>query len=292
MDNQYAFTEIGRISFDSGQTQKSLLQIKRALIIDPSYSYAQLSLAKALLKLGKENEAFSELKSTLCTSPRYSAVHRLAIDTFLERERLEEIDSFYQEIVEGLSDTRSIAILYYTSAEALVRLNEYSKGLEMYKKAFETDQMDSNSYFEYAMALYHEGFFEEAIVQFEHVKRLDPTNNIAFNNVAYLQYCLGRLQKAFEEYEHIIANGLESTATYSNFILVLHHMDKDERVINHYRDLLQQNLGDNGSTLKLMYREALRITQAKLERDSIDQEAREFYTKKIQGINLVLSFLD
>ena len=290
-ENYYAYAEIGRIFFESGQLQKSLVQLKKAISINPDSSFAQIYLAKVFFKLEKENEAFSGLKKALCFDPWDSRAHNFVIKTFLEREKLESIDSFYQEIAETLNDLKFVAKLYYGSAQALVASDEYSKALEMYKKAFETDQMSSGEHFEYGMALYHEGFFEEAIAQFEHVKRLDPTNNVAFNNAAHLQYCLGSLQKAFEEYEHIIENGLLTVGTYSNFILVLFHMDKDEDVINHYRDIFQQNLGDTVPTLKWMYEEALRIIQVKLEKDDIDEETRNFNTKKIKGINLVLSFL-
>jgi len=284
--------EIGRISLESGQFQKAFVQLKRATIIDPDSLYAQVFFADALLKLEKENEAFSILQKVLSLDPNYSDPHYIIIRRFKELKRLGDLGSFYQEIAKRLTDPRSIAALYSESARSLVSSDEYSKAFEMYEKAIEANPMDSGSHYDYALALYGEGLFEESRVQFEHVKKLEPTNRIAFNNTAHLQYCLGRLEKALEELEYIIENGLESPGTYSNLILVLYHLDKDEEVINQYRDLLQQNLRGNGPILQAMYQRALEITQMILERDDIDEETREFNTKKIQGLNLVHSFIN
>ena len=283
--SHYSSAEIGRVLFESEQFQKSLVQLKRATIIDSKDSDTQVSLAEAFLKLDKENEAFSYLKKALCLSPGSYCAHSVVIRRFQEQKRLGDIESFYQEIANTLTDMKSLADLYFGSAESLVGLNQYSK-------AFEAHPMRSRHHYSYAVALYHEGFFEEAIVQFEHASEKDPRDKLSMNNIAHLHYCLGRLQTAFEEFEYIIANGLESDGTYSNFILVLYHLDKDEEVINRYRDLLQQNLGGNGPMLQLMYKESLRITRVLLDRDNIDEETREFNLKKIRGLNLVLSFLN
>jgi len=140
--------------------------------------------------------------------------------------------------------------------------------------------------------LYHGGEFEEARVQFDKHTEWNPANSTLVNNMAFMTYCSGRLQEAFEEMEGIIADEKVSSATYSNFILVLYHMGKDEEEINRYKDLFIQNLGENGPALKSMYEKALRITHKILERDDIDEETIKFNKKKIEAINLVLSFIN
>lgn len=69
-------------------------------------------------------------------------------------------------------------------------------------------------------------------------------------------------------------------------------MEKDEEVINRYRDILQQNYTGDGPMLRSMYEEAHRITWVILENDYIDEETREFNTKKIEAINFVLSLIN
>jgi len=74
--------------------------------------------------------------------------------------------------------------------------------------------------------------------------------------------------------------------------LVLHHLDEDEKVINKYKDLLQPFLQSHSLVLPRLYNEELRITQMILQKDNIDEKTREFNTKKLKGINLVLSFFN
>ena len=283
---------MGRALFESGQLQHSLLPFKRATIINPEDPVARINLARTFLELGKENEAFSCVQKALCFSPNAYQLHNFIIRIFEEQGRLGTLGSFYKEAASMLADRDSVPALYSISAVILVSFKKYPQAFEMYEKAVEADPINPGHHYEYAMLLYQEGLFEEAIVQFEHVKRLNPRNKAAFNNIAHIHYCLGRIEKACEEFEHILGNRLESAGTYSNYILVLYHLDKGEEVISRYRDLLQPQLRKNGPMLKGMYREALRITQAILERHDIDEEMREFNAKKIKGLNLVLSFLN
>jgi len=123
------------------------------------------------------------------------------------------------------------------------------------------------------------------------VKILNPQEKLAWNSVAHLNYCLGRVEKARKEFEYIIENELQNHVTYSNFLLVLHHLDQDEIEINKYQDILQRYAISYGKQLSNLYNEELRVTQTLLQKDDIDEKTREFNTKKLKGINLILSFL-
>jgi len=283
---------IGSTLINSGLFEKSLVPLKRAIIINPQNSKAHVDLISALLKLNKENEAFSSMKKALSLSPTAYNLQSFLVKTLEEQQKLHEIDSFCQEIANMIKDTESIPLFYYGIAESLVRCNHHLQALGCYKKAIEMKtKKDSHYHYQYAMALYHEGLFEEAIEQFEHVKRLDLGNKRACNNIAFMYYCLGRVEKALEKYEVLIKDGLVECATYSNVILVLHHLDKDEEVINMYKDLFLPFIQGNHSLLNMIYNEELRQAQLKLQSD-IDEETRGFYEKKLKGINLVLSFLN
>ena len=144
----------------------------------------------------------------------------------------------------------------------------------------------------YGLALYHEGLFGGSIVQFEHAWRLNSTEKLTFNNIVHLNYCLGRVEKALEGFEEIFKNGLEAHYTYSNYILVLYHLEKDEEMINKYKELLQPFIQSHRNALLKIYQEELRITQAILEKDGIDGKTKEFNQKELKGINLVLSFIN
>ena len=152
--------------------------------------------------------------------------------------------------------------------------------------------MTYGRHYDYGVALYYEGYFEEALFHFEHARNLNPESNHALNNIAHLNYCLGRVQKAREEYEYIIENKLQTTLTYANFLLVMYHLDTDEEGIEQYKGTLEPYILSNGSMLSKLLKEQLKITQVLLEKVDLDEKTREFNQKKIESINLVLSFIN
>ncbi len=277
---------------ESGKLQESLIPLKRATIVRPGVPQTWINLVTALIKLEKENEGLMLIKKTLCLFPGAESLHDFVIEIFEKRHRLEDLENFYEEVAKALADKKSIPDLYYEIAENLVSRKKYPQALGMYKKAVEADSTQYYYYYSYAMALYHEGLFEEAIVQFEHVMRLEPTNELAINNIAYFHYCVGRVEKAREKYEEIIEKGFQIYATYSNFIVVLSHLGEDEEVIEKNTALFMPYIQSHGGVLRMIYKEAVRITEVLLQRDDIDEKTREFNTKKLQGTNLILSLLN
>ncbi len=291
------YGKIGAELLKAGQFQQSVFPLKRALIIISYINYFTkrhlIGLVRALFQLEKENEAFSSIKRALSRQPHYRDLHELLVDTLEEKHRLEDLRSFYQEMIKALSHSKMAATLYFEGAETLVMRNMYPQAFEMYKRAIETNtEEDPHYHNQYAMALYHEGFFEEAIVQFEHAMRINPKDHLSCNNIAYLHYSLGRIERAREKYEGIIENGLEMYNTYPNFILLLSHIGEDEEVIEKYKALFIPYIQTRSYLLLETYKEALRITEVLLQRDDIDAEIREFNTKKLKGINLILSMLN
>ena len=291
-ESESLYGQIGTELLESGKLQESLIFLKRATIVQPHGTVAWIDLATALFKLEKENEAFLYIKKALCLTHAAYSLHNFVIKTLEERDRLEDLENFYEETAKALTDAKSISVLYFNSAENLVGSKNYPLAIKMYKKAIEADSTKSGYHYQYAKALYHEGIFEEAIVAFENVMKLYPTDKLACNNVAYLNYCVGRVEKAREKYEKIIEKGFEIYATYSNFILVLSHLGEDEEVIEKYKALFMPYIQSHGDLLRMIYKEAVRVTEALLQRDDIDEETREFNIKKLKGTNLIFPLLN
>ncbi len=285
--NDLMYGIIGKELLYSELPGKSLFWLKRAVIVDPYNTNARINLAKALFKLEREREAASFIKKELSED---SGLHLYLMN---EKQRLQDLESFTKEIANVIENPEDIQLFYYYIAEALVKINKYPEALVNFQKAFENNlPMERYQHEKYSFALYHEGFFEEAIVQFEHIRKLNPNDKLAFNNIAHLNYCIGRVEKAQKEFEYILENGLKTVSTYPNFILVLLHLDQDEKVINQYKDYLQPHIVSHGDDLRRRYNEELRVTQTVLQRENIDEKTKEFNTKKLEGINKLLSFLN
>jgi len=291
-DSDTTYQTIGEELLKSGQFHKSIFPLKRVTIMDPHNHTVQINLAKALFGLEKENEAFSSIKKALSLNPEAEGLHNLLITELEERDRLQDLESFSKEIINMIEDPESIPVFYFGSAEALLNCEKFPQALLTYRKAMEYDPpMGHDEHFNYAVTLYYHGLFEDAIVQFKHVLESVPNEKHSLDNIAHLHYCLGRVQAAREEYEDIIQNGLATNFTYSNFLLVLYHLDEDAEVIDHYLDRLGPEITRYGSSMQKLYNEQLRITQTILQRGDIDEKTREFNLKKLEATNFVLSFV-
>ena len=252
----------------SEELPKSIFLLKKYIIIQPDNSKIQFELAKALLKLERDNECLDSLKKALAFSPEAGPLHRTLIETLEKNNRLEELEEFTKEIANMIAEPADIQSFFIVNAEILIESNKFPQALVSFQKAIENNPiMDDYYHFHYGLALYHEGLFEEAIVQFEHAWRLNPTENMAFNNIAHLNYCLGKIEKALEGFEEIIKNELEVHYTFSNYMLVLYHLDKEEEEINKCKDLLKLYLQTQRKALLSIYKEELRITQMILQKD-------------------------
>ena len=293
--NQYSsvYGQLRMALLDLGQSQKAIIYIKKAISIRPQRSEITLSLAKALWNLQKDNECFSCLKEALSFSPTSWDLHSFLIKTLEQQDKFEEIESFYQDIVNQLTDPKDLPLFYYESALVLEHYNKYSHALRSFKKVIESGiQQDHYFHYQYAMALHHEGEFEEAIVQFEHTWRLSPDDKLARNQIAYLHYCLGRVKKALEGLEKIVENGLGMYATYSHFLLILYHLDEDEKVIDKYKSLVKPYIRTDSLKLRNLYKEEVRLTERILDRNDIDEETRRFNEKKLEGLEMALSLIN
>ena len=289
-DKEYSYAAIGRELFESGQFQKSLAPLKKVLIINPLNEDAQLNLAKALFKLEKEDEAFSAIKKALSLRPESCGLHSFLVEKLEEKDRLADLESVSKEIIEMIDDQKSTPVFYRASGMALLEQDRLPQALVTYRKGTKDDtQLTYENHYDYGCLLYYSGLFEEALVQFEHAKSLNPDSKSTVNYIALLNYCVGRVEKAKEEFEHILQSGLEINTTQANLYLVLAHIDENSEATQQYRDSLKQFITPEGSHIRLRLVEQLELTQGILERDDIDEKTKEFNEKKLKAINFVLS---
>ncbi len=288
------YKEIGKTLLDSGQSQKAIIYLEKAIMIKPDDSRISFNLAKALLEVQKEEECFSCLKKAFSFSPKDWDLHSFLIKTLEQLDRFGEIESFYQQTIDQLPDPKDPPLFYFESAQVLTHYNKYSQALQSFKKAIESGiKQDDNFHRKYAMALHlGGGEFEEAIVQYEKALILNPANKFTSNHKAFLHYCTGRVKKALEELEIITESGFGVYVTYSHFLLIMYHLDQDERVINNYKNLVQPYLRTNTLVLRRLYKDEVKVTERILDKDDIDEETREFNEKKLEALDMILSFIN
>jgi len=284
------YQALAKLFLDSNQHSKSIMHLRKASIIDPETWDAWQDLVKTLFLVGKDKQAFFYLKKALIIHPNVYNLHLILIDTLSKQNKLEELDCFYRGIAELLPSKRLVGQLYFVAAETLLSSNKISQALSHYQKAVEMNPERHSYAFKYGLALYHGGQILEAIEQFEHAYRIDQNDKIAVNNIAFLNYSLGKVSNAIARFWYILDNNLEIHTTYSNLIVVLHHIKASEEEITPVRNMFQPFITSHGFVLRKLYNEELRLTELKLQSE-IDKETREFNTQKLQSLNYILSLL-
>jgi len=164
--------------------------------------------------------------------------------------------------------------------------------LKALKKAVELSPDKPYFHFVYGMTLYREGYYQEALSEFEKVVILEPEDEIGHNNVAFVNYNLGNIQEAIDQLEYFIENDLKSYATYSNMILFKYHLTQTEDAIQPDFERFKAEITPSDlNLLKIFYNEDLQRTERKLE-EKVDENTKDFQLRKIQSLKMVLSVLE
>jgi len=282
-----SYCKWGNLLFESNQYEKSLFLFRKASIIDPNKTSPIYQRAKAFIMIGKYNQGLVCLQEYLKLFPNTESAHRLLVKALQEQNRLNELEAFYQKTVTNSLAPEWLDILYCRAAESLVEINRHSLALEFYKKV---DLLPSAYQEDYAMLLYHERQFEEAIMVFECFIEKGSTHKQYYNNITFLNYLAGRVEKALEGLGYILANDLNSSATYSNIILVLYHLNEDEDEILVYKDRLQRKIGSDREKLQKMYQQEIELTQMSLDKES-DEKVKQFNVQKVKSLNFVIDLI-
>jgi len=304
MTHQFIGQELHR----EGQLQKSVLPLKKATIINPQNESAQLDLAKTLFELKKDKEALSCMKENLSSNPESSSFHELLVQIFEKKHRLGDFESFSNEIVDMIANPKSITSFYFASAKAWLDCGNSAQALLVCRKVIKNDPpMGDRWRILYGEVLQREGLYEEALLQFEQVKKRSRSNGDwdylflvekyqeqARNSVLYMTYCLGGVHTAKAEFRKIVGRGtlLEAGLAGWNYLLMLCHIE-DEIRINSCKKYEFEGyfpISDGEEWIRF-YEQEIKTTQKILENRDLDEFTRKFNVKKLKALNVFLPIL-
>ncbi len=303
-DSNDSYERIGKLLFDAGKIKRCIFQLKKAIIVSPYFlPKTHIALATAFRRLKKYDQCISVIQKGLDYHPKNHELHRFSIKTLDELGKTKDFDSFYQGIAKIMKDPANISTLYFKIAELLASCGRYDKAVPNYQRAVETNTLQSSSelfFSRYTQALIRAGRVEKAINQFEQILKTDPNHRFSLSKRAYCYYLLGKVEKAFEEFEYIIQNNLHveddyGGTTFLPFVLVLYHLEKDEKIIKQYKERihLHMNSIEKRDELKSFYSQEELLTRHFLILNSnrVDKETKEFHVKKQQALNKVIGFI-
>ena len=134
MDNDYH--DLGNSLQESGRFDEAVAAYKKALELNPSFSWSYHSLGDVLLKLEKWEEAVAAYKKAVELNPDFSWSYHNLGDALLKLRQWEEAAAAYRCEIALNSD---FAWSFCNLGDALTKLKQWDEAIATYLKAIEID---------------------------------------------------------------------------------------------------------------------------------------------------------
>jgi tetratricopeptide (TPR) repeat protein len=255
--NDYAplYVRYGNALFDSGRLEDSSKAYQRAIEINPLTIYALIGQARIQLARNNLQECESYLNQALAINQNIGEIHGLLSELYRRRNEIEKAeqetrlanqlpkkaalnDAIYSELAsEGVSST-----WYETRGRAYLESGRYADAERELRAALKV-RPEFRIYDALGLALQNEGKMEEAIQQHRRALELNPSNAIAWNNLASALFATGKMKEAIESAEQGQRRDPSLAFSYVNLGRFYEASGDIEKAINTYREGLKRNPG-------------------------------------------------
>jgi DNA-binding winged helix-turn-helix (wHTH) protein/tetratricopeptide (TPR) repeat protein len=188
----------------------AIASLERAIAIDPAFALAHAALSEAWIQLGLRAAVSQSLRPReVMPKARAAAEKALAID---------------ESLSEAHSSLGQVLFTYEWKRD---------EGVRELLRAIDLNPNNQNAQHWYAMSLAGLGRFDEALVQIEHAREIDPLAVIVNANVGYLLYRAGRIEEAVTKLRHAIA--MEPT-----FVMTRYRLGLALEALKQYDEAIEQ----------------------------------------------------
>jgi protein O-GlcNAc transferase len=167
-----------------------------ALKADPGLMGAQLELAMALQRLGRQQEAIPWFEKVIAQDPHNrSALTNLGLALTLTGRAKEGLNYFQRALAEG----ENSAVVYKDLGVAHVQLSAFDEAIEDFKKALTIDPNDPQLHYDLGLAYKFKDRMNEAAAELTRASELDPTLQDPPYTLGILYMQMGKLDDAVTE---------------------------------------------------------------------------------------------
>jgi len=263
----HLLTAIGRFPNLPG----GVAMLRRVQATHPGDFYANLELAKALLRASQKDEALVFFRVALAIRPGSGAAHYWLGAGLHEAGRSEEA---LPHLERALSLHPRSPRVRSTLGAALRDVGRLDEAIEHQRQALKINSGDVPAHYYLGVALTDKGQLDEALSAFRRVIELEPGHAAAHNNVAVVLTRLGRKEEAWQSLREAVEGDGGNAVALSNLAAALVSAGRDEEAMVHLRRALALDPEHATSHLRLAnalmrrgqpedairhYREAVRI---------------------------------
>lgn len=223
----------------AGEIDKSVLELRIALSIDPNYAEARYNLGVLLEREGRNNEALTEYKRVTHDAPHLAQAH-------------------------------------LNLGALMVKIRQYGKAIATYQAALQVCPDSAELHYNLANVLDHQGMLDEAIAEYSNAVQLRPSLIQAFNNLGRTALRNNDWLGAIDAYEEVVRLDCNWETAYFGLGCAYAKIGRNEDAIGAFKSRLQLAPKDADALLELSRclliqaieeksKESVRLAQAALK---------------------------
>ena len=192
------WNSFGLAYYESGKYKDAIDAYKRAIKVDPYYTYAHLNLGVAYLKSHMQKNAVQALKRLIRIDPDDAMGHyNLGVAYYESGKYKEAIEAFKQAI----RINPDFVDAHYNLGKAYGRADKYKDAIDSYKEAIKIDPDYTDAHLNLGVAYLKSHMQKNAIEALKRLIRIDPDNTDAHLNLSLAYLLLNDRGSAIEQYK-------------------------------------------------------------------------------------------
>jgi tetratricopeptide (TPR) repeat protein len=228
--------EAGQNAQQRGDLNSAVKLYSGAINSDPTLFQAYYQRATALIALGKEAEAESDLKKTIELRPDFARAHRALGQLLLDRGMTDDAKRELARAIELEPKLSGVRIFY---ASALIKSGEAQRAIEHLRAAIEQGESAPLAHALLGVAEERAGKLDEAMADYSRAIAMEANNATAREGRARLYEIRGEIAKAIEDYS--IAYRAQPSPDVAARLAMLHvRAGQPQVAIKIYRALIQE----------------------------------------------------
>ena len=193
---------VGSIYMNIGRLDEAVVELKKALSINPHFEEAHNNLGIAYYRQGLIRDAIDEYKKTLEINPDFAEAHYNLGVAYAGKGMMDEAISEYKKV---LAIKPNYAKARNNLGAAYLRKGMMDEAVSEYKKALAIKPDYAKAYYNLGFAYLKKGMMDEAVSEYKKALAIKPDFVMVRNSLGNIYRRKGELGKAISEYKRAIA---------------------------------------------------------------------------------------
>ena len=204
---------LGVLSLQTGETQRGVGLIAKAIEFNSNFPVAHNNLGNGLKDLRRYHDALASYDKAISLKPNYAEAHLNQGDVLMELKRFDEALAVYQKAITLKPD---YAVAFNNRGNALRKLKRFEEALASYDEAIVRKPDYADAFNNRGVALQELNRLDEALTSYDKAIALKPDNAEAIYNRGIALQALKCFDEALTSYDRAIALKPDYAVAFNN----------------------------------------------------------------------------